>query len=257
MFVAQYYALLIPGQLGGEVIKAYKLNQRHRLPEDIISSILIDRITGWGALLMMGLVALTLSRADQAPWMATQFILTIGLLAASLWLLQSDLLQAWLSRLARIHPRIEHRTKRIEKYLTGILTSCRRYMQSPRLLLETVSLGIVYHLMGAGIFLVLCRSYGVGVAFTDLCWIFAAVSLLLLLPITAGGIGLRESGLVVMLGWLAVPPEKAMAVSLSFFACQLIGAVIGAALDWQPISRARRHCGLPASACEPVRIDTD
>ena len=57
------------------------------------------------------------------------------------------------------------------------------------------------------------------------------VSLILLLPVTFAGVGLREGGLVILLGFVGVAPADAVALSFALLSYTLFGALVGAVAD--------------------------
>jgi uncharacterized protein (TIRG00374 family) len=254
MFVAQTYALLLPGQIAGEVVKAYKLNAYRKEPEAVISSIVFDRLTGWGALLSMGLIGIMTSQVGDAAVLLSPFAAALSVLVAVLWIAGLNLPAVGLKKRLRSFPELGQWYTKTLNFVSRTSAACRAYTRKPFLLLQTFILGLAYHLLGAAIFYMFCRGLAIEVEFLDICWVFAAISLLLLLPVAVGGIGLREGGLVMLLGWLSVPAEKALAVSLSFFALQVVGALIGALLEGRPGSPAHMSGPVPAAPCEPVAV---
>lgn len=72
----------------------------------------------------------------------------------------------------------------------------------------------------------------ININFADWCWVFGVISLVVFLPITIGGIGLREGSFVILLGQLSVSSEKALALSLSIFGLQIIGGLTGGIIDF-------------------------
>jgi uncharacterized protein (TIRG00374 family) len=232
-FVAQFYAILLPGQIAGEVVKAHKLAQAIQDPPRSISAVLFDRITGWIALLAVGLLGLFLTRAAGAEALKTWFLVALAALVAGLGLLRLPGLRRPVDRLAERPPAAFAGAAKSGRWLLAGLAAWREYTGKPAVLTASLGLGLVFHLLGAGIFRLLSLGLGIEVGVLDWCWVFAALSLILLLPVAVGGLGLREGGLVVMLGWLGVPAEKALAVSLAFFGLQAVGAAIGAVLEWR------------------------
>jgi glycosyltransferase 2 family protein len=57
--------------------------------------------------------------------------------------------------------------------------------------------------------------------------VYAGVSLLVLLPITVAGLGLREGGYVGLLGLFGVGAADALSLSFVLFAYALCGAFVG------------------------------
>jgi hypothetical protein len=63
------------------------------------------------------------------------------------------------------------------------------------------------------------------------------MSLVLLLPISIGGIGLRDVTLVGMLGGFGIATDQALALSLALLGLQLAMVVVGAILMLLPTSK--------------------
>ena len=61
----------------------------------------------------------------------------------------------------------------------------------------------------------LALKMGIVINFVDWCWIVAILSLALFLPISIGGIGVREASLVGTLGLFGVTTERALAFSFT------------------------------------------
>jgi hypothetical protein len=57
------------------------------------------------------------------------------------------------------------------------------------------------------------------------------VSVATILPLSLGGIGIREGAFVGVLGFLGIGSELALALSFTILGLQLFGALIGAAID--------------------------
>ncbi len=56
---------------------------------------------------------------------------------------------------------------------------------------------------------------------------FPLVALMILLPVSFNGIGVREGGFIYFLGLKGVQPEQALSLSLSFFAIQVAASLVG------------------------------
>ena len=80
--------------------------------------------------------------------------------------------------------------------------------------------------------MIMARGIQIQTPFADLCWIFGIVSIAILIPLTVGGIGVREGTFIGLLGQLGVPSEKALVLSLSIFTLQVFLSVIGGILGF-------------------------
>ncbi len=105
------------------------------------------------------------------------------------------------------------------------------YSRQTRLVLYSILVGVVFQLVVAFLTNLLARHLGIVVSLVDWCWIMSLNSIAILLPLTIGGIGVREGSFIIMLGWLHVGDEKALALSLMCFFIQILFAAGGFLFD--------------------------
>ena len=95
----------------------------------------------------------------------------------------------------------------------------------------TTLLGALFQLLAVWITIILAHSLGINISVFDWFWIFSLVSVAVFVPITIGGLGIREGVFVGLLGFFAVPPAEAVALSLSVFALQVLAGAVGGILE--------------------------
>ncbi|MEI7996455.1 MAG: lysylphosphatidylglycerol synthase transmembrane domain-containing protein [Methylococcaceae bacterium] len=80
-FVGNFYSLVLPGQIAGELVKAYRLGKGRVDAEQVAVSILVDKITGLLGLLLVMSAGLFVSVADIPEGVSlSTLLLTITLL---------------------------------------------------------------------------------------------------------------------------------------------------------------------------------
>jgi glycosyltransferase 2 family protein len=72
---------------------------------------------------------------------------------------------------------------------------------------------------------------GLELEFLAVLWIRAGLQLVLMLPLSVAGLGLREAGLVGLGGLVGVPAATAMAWSLTIFFGSLLVAAAGGLIE--------------------------
>lgn len=78
---------------------------------------------------------------------------------------------------------------------------------------------------------VLADGMGLSLSLISLIWIRSLVFFITLVPLSIGGIGLREVGFIYFLSFAGIAEEQAFAYSLAMLGLQLLIGLIGAALD--------------------------
>jgi uncharacterized protein (TIRG00374 family) len=87
----------------------------------------------------------------------------------------------------------------------------------------------------------LATALGVDVGILELAWVVGAVRLLVVLPISPSGLGVREGALVVLLGAYGVRGDEALAFSLlSFATSELLIGLIGGLVEGRHFLTPRR-----------------
>lgn len=237
--IGQYYGLILPGQLLGDGAKAYILSKDKIDTEEIWVSVFFDKVTGIIGLLLVGVFGLILTSKNLPVWFIWNFIVTIFICFIVLLLMRIGFFYDFLKRLINNVKRRFNNHKAME-FLSKLIDAWFLLSKKNKILLFSILLGIIYQVLGIFINMLLARAFGINVSFFDWCWIQAVVSVLLLLPLTIGGIGIREGSLIGFLGWFGVGSEKALALSFSIFGLQILLAIAGGILDYKLVIRRRK-----------------
>ena len=231
-FASYYIGLLLPGQFAQEAAKAYYLGlgQAPRMYK-IAASVVVDKIISIIGLLVVGCIGLALSDA-RLPGSLTWLFVVSGFLAI---LLLFSLRASWLySRLGRYLIGLGAWWPSRERVFSGggrLIEAWHTYSKNVPLLAGNVLLGIIYQGVGVLMFYLLARGLQLPIGFFDWAWIVGALTLALFLPLTIGGLGVREGTLIGILAMYGSPKETAVALSFVAFSFVLMLAVIGAALS--------------------------
>jgi glycosyltransferase 2 family protein len=230
-WVGVFYSMVLPGQIAGEAVKAYRLAASHADKGRVAASVAVDKVNGVLGLLPLALVGGLLSaRALPAAVWVLLLVAPCGALGALL-ALRSGVLSRALAR-AREHVLTRRaRWAAISQEVERFADAWREYSGRPWLMLASVACGSLFHVLAIAIIMFLAPAFGISVPLAEWLWIFAVVSLAMLLPISIGGIGVREGAFVGTLGILGVAPTPALALSLAIFGSQLVPAVVGGILE--------------------------
>ena len=100
----------------------------------------------------------------------------------------------------------------------------------PHDILSCFGVSIVYQLTIGGIVYLLAQNVSVALPVTRLLWIWGIVGIVQSLPISYGGLGVRELSFVFLLSLYGVTGSSALSLSLNIYLLLLIGACIGTIL---------------------------
>ncbi len=217
-----FFNLFMPGALGGDVIKtAYAINESEGQKIKKVIAILMDRVIGLISILILGMLALLITH-EKLPislWhVVVLFLLSGGFV---IFLFSSKVLDffekiigktPWLSRL-------------ISPLLTNWRESVKYYRNNLNSVFYSLALCVPIHLISFIIYYVLAISLGINVGFFEMIFAVAIMWLITAVPISIGGMGIRELSFVWLLGMFSVPPEQAVSLSVLGYVNSLIKSV--------------------------------
>ena len=226
--VASLFSLFIPGKMG-DASKIFYLSQdRHNLATSF-STIFLDRLFDFLILVLLALLSLVFF-ASLFSWvfMAAVFVLGVGLILASLWLLKNNKnLNSYYRFINFFIPKKYHDA--VVAHLGEFFASFSRYDKSAYLLAGALTLMsfLVYLLQ----VYILALSLGLQINFFFLIPMVVFSNVADLLPISFNGIGTRESIFIIFFKLLGLPVEKAVALGILQLSIVLFSSVIGL-LSW-------------------------
>jgi uncharacterized protein (TIRG00374 family) len=247
-FVRQFYALVLYGQVSGDLARVYLLGREGvgRYAE-VTASVLFDRVTGFVGLMIVTAVALVLSPEPVGASLELSVVVLVIVTLACLALLQresvlhraSSFLRGSIARFGLPDTAVDH--------LNRFLEVLHTYARNPGVTVLSIVVGAGYQLLCVGLTAVLAAGLGIDVSYIDLCWVFGVISLLLFLPISVGGLGVREGGFVGLLAGLGVAGDRAMALSLACFGVEVVQGLAGFAVHLSTNGRSSENTPLEGS----------
>lgn len=225
-FIGQFYAMVLPGQVAGEAVKAYRLAKGQEQMARLAGSVLVDRVIGTLSMLAIGDLGYLLSSGVPHALGLSLLGLTAALGGALIALRIPAV-----CRLALRVPERLQRSRRRHASLAAPLASAigvwRDYGMDLGRLASSLAMGLVMNGLAVAIYVILASDLGIHLPLVDWLWVTATVALAVLLPISVAGIGLREGALIACLGYLGVQGEGAVALSFGVFSVAALGALVG------------------------------
>jgi uncharacterized protein (TIRG00374 family) len=237
-FLGMLYSQILPGQLAGEAVKAVRLaHGRNDLQlSTVTASVIVDRLTGLIALGMVSGVGLLFSSAHVvelrrlgALICAFTIAFTLILFSARLPLLLrlASRVQAWSEARAGLRGRIGREIHRL-------VDAWRELISDWSLTGKSIALGLAFQVIAIWTVKVIADGVGAELALADAAWVLGIVSVAVLIPISLGGLGVRELSFVAILGVCGVPPVLALSIGIICSLITISGALIGLAVEAVP-----------------------
>ena len=190
-YVGMFYNLFLPGGIGGDGYKAYLLNKHHDIKLSlIIQALVFDRVSGLVALIFLGALLYPFSSFDIKLFL----YLSIALIFIT-------------------YPLFFLISKKLNRFLYYFKT--------------TTIFGLAVQLLQlvAAYFIILSLNSNVPVV--EFLVLFLISSVVSILPISVGGVGVRELTFMYGLKLIGYPPDSGVAFSFLFFLITAISSFIG------------------------------
>lgn len=233
--VTGFYMLVLPGQLMSEAVKALILGRKYNELEKVSASVLVDKITSIIALLLIGTFGLLFTKFEGNMSLLYLFLLSAITCFLMIFLIRLKVIKKLLSQIL-VYLSDKHK---ILKFLCGIvnklINAWESFSSSWKNIAINIIYGLIYQLIAVFSCTILSNSIEINVGFIDWMWIEAVLTMALLLPITIGGIGVREGTLIGVLGMLGVTPEKAIVISFALLGQQIVRAIPGGVIEFHRV----------------------
>jgi len=201
----------------------------------------LDRMSGWLILPLLCLAGLLinptllhLGRSSRAA-----LLISFGTLAALVAVVA-----------AAAHPRMGGRFAGQQSWLRfmgAVHLGLARMRHRPAATAQVIGASVVYQLAIVLAGFLAVHALGIHLGPTALLAFIPAVAIVQVLPVTVGGLGVREGAFVLFLRPLGVPVDQAIALGLVMYAMHLLASLLGAP-SFAVGHRGRASRGLPGAA---------
>ncbi len=220
-FVGAFFNTCLPGVVGGDVVKAYYLGRElkgRQGPDDAnrsaasvsAGSVFMDHIMGMAILLAMALLIY--------PWALAYIKGT-----PALWLVPVLLVAFPLCLVLLIRMKVGRRFPLVREFHDYLRAS----LGEKRVLLKALLYSFVVQLLSITSVSVIACGLSLHVSPITFFVFIPLINILLLVPVSISGIGLREGAFAFFFGTVGVPVEKAVALSFLWFLSQITASLPG------------------------------
>lgn len=206
-FIGFLFNNLLPSGLGGDAMRMIELNRHTQRGSDTVTSVVVDRFLGLSSLQAIALIAL-LTNWGAVPAGVAYFTIAIFL---------GGLVIGYLLINQRLYLSLRRRLKLFRratdiKFVGNLFESFQRYPLAA--LGRAYLVGLLFNMTLILMYACIGLSLKAPVSLVQYAVIVPITSLLLLVPISFAGLGVREESFRQLYGQIGVLPEVAVAMSL-------------------------------------------
>jgi len=224
-----FYNNFLPGGFGGDMVRAGALVQGGQQLVHAANSVLMARLAGLWSLVLLACLTIPLYTLETG-WQAALPLIIGALGALAVAIMGSAFLFG--APMAFLFKGLPERWRTWHNEL-------RAYWDQPRILLQALLLSFAIQILAVVVNASMAQALGLPIPFGILLLSIPLVSLVVLLPISIGGFGVREGAYYYLLSCFGVGAGEAVLLSLAVYVLLVLVAAVGAAVSqfWIPKNR--------------------
>jgi glycosyltransferase 2 family protein len=230
---------VLPTSVGGDAMRAWLVGRDSGRLVGAAAATIVDKLSGVTLLFVLGWVALALD-PDGVPssLVSAFFWVTAGLVAA--YVVAALVV-------AGVRPVVHRLPDRIALAIRQAWATFRVWTRSAYVLASLIGLGVTYQALAMVVLVLVGKTIGVELSFALAAVSASIVLVAMLIPVSIGGLGVREGGFVLLLAQADVEAAQATLLSLLSVAVVVLASAaviaISTAVD---AVRAREPATRPA-----------
>ena len=223
---SQFVSNFLPSTIGGDALRVTRLSSDRRAgtpsAPNAFASVVLDRMSGWLILpllclggLLINPSLLHLGRSSRAA------------IALSVSTLIALVVVVGVAASPRLGGRLASRSNWL-RFMGAVHLGLDRIRRRPGAAAQVIGASLIYQLAIVAAGLLAAHALGIQIGPTALLAFIPAVAIVQVLPVTIGGLGVREGAFALFLQPLGVSLHQAVALGLVMYAMHLVTSLLGA-----------------------------
>ena len=222
--VATLFNNVLPTSTGGDLIRSYCIYRHNRDAVCAVSPIITERVIGLVVLMAVNVVAIYLTDSvniiTQVLWSTLLMILSGAVIVLILIALPATYwpLHRLLERLSRF---------RVIGFLLRMGEATHGYLKHPGTVMALLLYSVAVHLLAVMVYFVLAKGLDIDISIQVVLVVIPIAFMAAALPISIGGMGVRELATVGLLMRFGITDNDAAAIALMFIPVILLTSLPG------------------------------
>jgi uncharacterized protein (TIRG00374 family) len=213
-----FFNLFLPSTIGGDFLRTLDLATHTRKPKEILATVLLDRLSGYIGLVLLALCALIAGRGliNEAQ-VAMPVALITAILLGILAVLFNPFCYELITRLSK-----RFRGGRIIGMLVDLHEEIHIFRRHKKVIVYNMLISLLVQAVPCLSFYILARAIGIEVHMLYFFIFLPIIGAITLLPISIGGLGLRDATTIYFFAQAGVAKDFSFAMSLINFSFILV-----------------------------------
>jgi hypothetical protein len=235
--VGLFYNNFLPANIGGDIARVLDASRYVDSRVAAVSTVILDRIVGTVAL--AGLAVVTTVPVIDRLHLGVLYLAVVGFFAASLLLLWGVLHPRALPALERGLSAVGFRA--LKPHLDALAERFDHYRGRVRLFAGLLAIAVVVQVLRVGVHVLVGQALGLRLPATYFLLLVPLLAVIVSLPISFNGIGVREGAGIVLFGLVGVPRTPAFTLQFTTYLVAVSVSLLGALVILARIPLRRRR----------------
>ena len=217
-----FFSLFLPSTIGGDLMRTIDLATHTKRPREVIATVFLDRLSGYVGLVILALLALVFG------WKFVQdatVLFSIAIITVLLILILLVLFNTFFY--SKINQFLGSSANRIKTAIKKLHQEIHIFRYNKRMILNNLIISFIIQTLSPISFYFIAKSIGLDLNIVYFFVFLPVIGAITLLPISIGGLGLRDATTIFFFAKVGVSKDLSFAMSLLSFAFILIYGVLG------------------------------
>lgn len=237
-----FFSLFLPSTIGGDLVRSIDLAVHTKKTHEVVATVLLDRLSGYIGLVAVALLAVLCGWRfiqDNTGVLISVAVITV-ILAVVLLILFNRFVYSKINKL--LH---SSQTGKIRDFIKGLHQEVHIFRNNTDMLVNNLFLSLAIQIISPLTFYIIALAIGIKINMVYFFIFIPIICAITLLPISLGGLGLRDATTVFFFAKAGVSKDLAFAMSLVSFFFMLILGIIGGIIYALTLRHRRIQCHKP------------
>ena len=220
-----FFSLFLPSTIGGDLVRSIDLAVHTKRTHEVVATVLLDRLSGYIGMVIVALLAVLFGWGfirDNPTALFSVAIIT-AILAAVLLILFNRFLYSKINKLLQTPS-----AGKIREFIKDLHQEMHIFRHHKHIVVSNLFLSLVIQIISPLTFYIIALAIGIKINMVFFFIFIPIIGAISLLPISLGGLGLRDATTIFFFAKAGVGKDMAFAMSLvSFFFILILGVIGG------------------------------
>jgi uncharacterized protein (TIRG00374 family) len=220
-----FFSLFLPSTIGGDLVRSIDLAVHTKKTHEVVATVLLDRLSGYVGLVIVALLAVLLGWdfVRDNPTVLLSVVIIAAILVVALLILFNSFLYSKINKL--LH---SSQAGKIREFIKDLHQEMHIFRHHTGIVISNIMISVLIQIVGPVTFCIIALSLGIKISIFYFFVFIPIIGAITLLPISLGGLGLRDATTIFFFAKAGVGKDLAFAMSLvSFFFIMILGVIGG------------------------------